>query len=285
MAFNRWSNSSLTTLQSCAHKFYLKYIEKNWRKAGYQAKRGIAVHHVAKEAHKRQMVDLKLWDGWTPEITELPGSEKCVEEARDIAAKQFDKAVEEGVDLSKKDKEYGADKLKAEQKDVAVDLAGLYVSDVAPKIKPIAVERKIEITPRDMGITVMGYIDLVEDDLGEVIRDLKSAEKAPFKDAAKLSQQITMYNMIRAAETRKLPRESKLVHLVRTPKTHELSVVVQSTTRDIEDLKRLRERLVTAIEAVDKGVFVPADQSMAGSPCNWCEYADGTCKYVKKRED
>lgn len=283
--FNRWSNSSLTTLQSCAHKFYLKYIEKKWRGAGYQAKRGIAVHHVAKETHKRQLVEMKLWDGWEPDCKELPGTPAAVEEARDIAAAQFDKAAADNVELSKKDKEYGAEKLRGEQKDCAVDLAGLYVEQVAPLIKPIAVERKIEIKPKDMDITIMGYIDLVEDDLGEVIRDLKSKEKAPFKDEAKFSQQITMYNMIRAAETRKLPRESKLVHLIRTPKSHELRVEVQSTTRDIEDLKRLRERLVTAIEAVDKGVFVPADQTSASSPCNWCEYADGTCKYVKKREE
>ena len=282
--FNRWSNSSLTTLQSCAHKFKLKYLDKQWRTSGYHAKRGIAVHHVAKEAHKRQMVTLKLWEGSVPEISEDPGSPRSIEEAQDIAAREFDKAVQQGVCMSAKDMEIGEDKLKASCKDTAVALSGLYVSDVAPHIKPIAVERKVEIQPRDMDITIMGYIDLVEDDLGEVIRDLKTGEKAPFKDAAKYSQQLTMYNMIRAAETRKLPRESKLVHLIRTPSAHEMSVVVQSTTRDLDDLSMLKERLRTAIESVDKGVFVPADQAAAGSPCNWCEYRDGTCKYVKKQE-
>ena len=286
--FTRWSNSSLTTLQMCAHKFYLKHLQKDYRQAGYQAKRGIAVHHVAKEAHKRQMVDLKLWgaDDGIPEISEAPGSERSIEEARDIAATEFDRAVKQGVTMSAKDRrEYTEEQLRAQCKDTAVALSALYVKDVAPLIKPVAVERKVEIKPKDMDITIMGYIDLVEDDLGDVIRDLKTAEKAPFKDAATFSQQITMYNMIRAAETRKMPRESKLVHLVRTPKEHEESVVVQATTRDIEDLRRLRERLMTAIDAVDKGVFVPADQSAPGSPCNWCEFRDGTCKYVKKRED
>lgn len=282
--FNRWSNSSLTTLQMCAHKFKLKYLDKLWRTSGYQAKRGIAVHHVAKEAHKRQMVEAKLWDGPVPELSELPGSPKSVEEAKDIAAREFERAVQQGVMLSAKDKLIPEDKLKADCKDTAVALAGLYVSDVAPGIKPAAVERKVEVKPKDMDITIMGFIDLVEDDLGDVIRDLKTAEKAPFKDAATYSQQLTMYNMIRASETRKMPRESKLVHLIRTPTAHETSVVVQSTTRDIEDLRRLRERLSTAIEAVDKGVFVPADQSAPGSPCNWCEYRDGTCKYVRKQE-
>jgi hypothetical protein len=282
--FNRWSNSSLSTLQSCAHKFKLKYLDKQWRTSGYQAKRGIAVHHVAKEAHKRQLVTMKLWEGSVPELSEDPGSPRSVEEAKDIAAKEFERAVQQGVMLSAKDKLLDEASLKADCKDTAVALAGLYVSDVAPSIKPVAVERKVEIKPKDMDITIMGYIDLVEDDLGEVIRDLKTAEKAPFKDAAKYSQQLTMYNMIRAAETRKIPRESKLVHLIRTPTAHEMSVVVQSTTRDIEDLRRLKERLRTAIESVEKGVFVPADQSAPGSPCNWCEYRDGTCKYVKPQE-
>jgi hypothetical protein len=271
----------------CAHKFYLKHIQKDYRQAGYQAKRGIAVHHVAKEAHKRQMIEAKLWgpDDGVSQISELPGSPKSIEEAKDIAATQFDKAVAQGVVMSAKDKkEYTPEALKAEQKDIAVDLSALYVSEVAPGIKPVAVERKVEIKPKGMDITIMGYVDLIEDDLGDVIRDLKTAEKAPFKDAAKFSQQLTMYNMIRAAETRKMPRESRLVHLIRTPKTHEKSVVVQTTTRDIEDLKMLRERLSTAIDAVDKGVFVPADPSAPGSPCNWCEFRDGTCKYVRKQE-
>jgi hypothetical protein len=285
-SFKRWSNSSLTTLQMCAHKFYLKHILKDYRQAGYQAKRGIAVHHVAKEAHKRQMVDLELWgpDDGIPEISESPGSPRSIEEAKDIAATAFDSAVQQGVSMSAKDKEIGEETLKASQKDLAVALGALYVSDVAPGIKPVAVERKVEIRPKDMDITIMGYIDLVEDDLGDVIRDLKTGEKAPFKDAATFSQQLTMYNMIRAAETRKMPRESRLVHLIRTPGTHKESVVVQSTTRDVGDLVRLRERLSTAIDAVDKGVFVPADQSAPGSPCTWCEFRDGTCKYVKQQE-
>jgi hypothetical protein len=285
--FNRWSNSSLTTLQLCAHKFKLKHLDKMYRQAGYQAKRGVAIHYVAKEAHKRQMVDLKMWgqDDGAPEISETPGSPRSIEEARDIAAQQFELAVSKGVTLSKKDKELGEKALRAQCKDTAVALSALYVKDVAPTIKPVAVERKVEIKPKDMDITIMGYIDLVEDDAGDVIRDLKSAEKAPFKDAAKYSQQLTLYNMIRAAETRKMPRESRLVHLVRTPQTHEESVIIQTTTRDLADMKILKERLMTAVEAVDKGVFVPADPSAPGSPCNWCEFRDGTCKYVKPQEE
>ncbi len=283
--FKRWSNSSLTTIQMCAHKFRLKHLDNIKRQFGYSAKRGIAVHHVAKESHKRQMIQLGTLHGYS-EMNEAPGTERSIEEAKDIAAKEFEKAVSWGVAaLSDSEKEIGDEAaVKAHNKDAAVALSALYVKEVAPSILPVAVEHKIEIHPKNMDITIQGYLDLVENDEGDVIRDLKTTEKAPFKDAAKNSQQLTMYNMIRLAETRKMPRESRLVHLVRTPKTHEESIIVQATNRDLEDVQRLVARIQVAVEAVTKGVFVPADPSAPGSPCQWCEYSDGTCKYVRRRK-
>ena len=294
--FKRWSNSSLTTLQLCGEKFRLKYLEKQYRQSGPQAKRGIAIHGVAREAHKRQMANLGTWKGAEPLFTQLPGTGESVKEARDLAADQFEMAWKEGVVLSKADKEIGEDKVKAAQKDTAVDLAGLYVSDVAPIIVPAAVERRVEIHPKDMDITVMGIVDLVEDDpapiiaqpesgpqlSSDVIRDLKTKEKAPWAGEAAVSQQLTLYHMIRLADVRKMPKAGRLVHLVRTPVKHEMSVKVQETTRDMEDIRALVSRIRTAVEAVDRGVFVPADPAASGSPCSWCEYADGTCVYVRR---
>lgn len=279
-----WSNSALTTLQMCGHKWYLRYVKKDWRPVGYAAKRGITVHHIAKETHKRQMVEAKLWDG-PVEVTELPGSPKAVEEARDLAATQFEKEVGKGeVVLMDKEKDLGHDAVKAATKDATVDLSGFYVQEVAPLVKPIAVERKVEISPKNMSIKIQGIMDLVEDDLGDVIRDLKTKEKTPWAGEADVSQQLTLYNMIRYADVRKMPRESKLVTVVRTPKTHEMSVVTQTTTRTMDDIKMLVARIKTAVEATEKGVFVPADPAAAGSPCGWCEYNDGTCPYYRKRD-
>lgn len=279
-----WSNSALTTLQVCGHKWYLRYVKKDWRPVGYAAKRGITVHHIAKETHKRQMAEAKLWEG-PVEVTELPGSPQAVEEARDLAATQFEREVSKGeVVLMDKEKDLGHEAVKAAAKDAAVDLSGLYVEEVAPIVKPIAVERKVEIAPKNMTIKIQGIMDLVEDDLGDVIRDLKTKEKAPWAGEADVSQQLTLYNMIRYADVRKMPRESKLVTLVRTPKTHDMSVVVQNTTRTMDDIKMLIARIKTAVEATEKGVFVPADPAAAGSPCGWCEYNDGTCPYYRKRD-
>jgi hypothetical protein len=269
----------------CGHKFKLRYLEKIRRESGPAAKRGIAIHAVAKEAHKRQMLDLKKWDGAKPLFENLPGSPESVVEAKDIAAAQFEAAWGWGNIFSAKDKELGDEaKIKAHAKDAAVDLSALYVEKVAPLVKPEAVEREVEIKPKTLeGITIMGIMDLVEDDAGEdVIRDLKTAEKKPWKGAAIVSQQLTLYHLIRYVDKKKMPKAGRLVHLVRTPKEHELDVVVQETTRDMEDIKALGARIKTAVEAVEKGVFVPADPAAPGSPCQWCEYADGTCEYVRK---
>lgn len=287
--FKRWSNSSLSTLQVCGEKFRLKYLEKQYRESGPAAKRGIALHSVAKEIHKRQLVVAGKWQGEEPEFKGviLAGNSAAIEEARDLAASQFETAWKKGVIIGQ-----GEDKakIKAEQKDVAVDLAGLYVDEVAPNVVPEAVERKVEIVPQDLDITIMGIMDLVESDNGDVIRDLKSKEKKPWKGEAAVSQQLTLYHLIRFIDIRNqtgkgvLPRAGRLVQLVRTPKTKQKKVYIQETTRDMEDIKNLAERIKTAVQAVEKGIFVPADPAAAGSPCQWCEYADGTCKYVRKEK-
>lgn len=283
--FNKWSNSSLTTLQMCAHKFYLRHLQRDRRPSGLAAKRGTAVHKVALEAHKRQMAMLGKWRGDEPEMQEEPGTLRSMDEARDMAATAFEHALSrDGVAYTKDDMVEGIQISKARAKDAAIDLSELYVDVVVPRITPEAVERKVTIKPKNSAITIEGRIDLVQSDNGDVIRDLKTKEKAPWEGEARVSQQLTMYHLIRLAETGTLPKAGRLVHLVRTPARHELKVVEQETTRSNEDIGRLVERINTAVAAVERGVFVPADESAPGSPCGYCEYADGTCKYVRRRQ-
>lgn len=283
--FKKWSNSSITTLQICGHKFYLRHLKKDRRPSGFAAKRGIATHKAATEAHKRQMVEAKLWTGASRVLMEeMPGTPRSIEEARDLAASEFEAVLQkDGVALTDKDLELGEAVAKARAKDAAVDLAGLYVGEVAPHVSPVAVERKVEIKPKNSDIVLTGYIDLISTEEGEVIRDLKTKDKKPFEKEAELSQQLTLYHLIRLADVGKLPVAGKLVHVIRTPERHEMSVVVQETKRTVEDIKLLVRRINAAVEAVRKGVFVPADQAAPASPCGYCEYADGTCIYVRRR--
>lgn len=295
--FKRWSVSSLGTIQLCGEKFRRKHIEKDYRPAGPAAARGISVNRVKNEAHKRQMAERGEWDGDTPRITELPGSPRSIEEAKDIAATEFASAVKRGLAFSDAERAEGISNVLAQQKDAAVNLGALYVKEVAPPIDPVGVERKIVVAPRDSDIEIVGYLDLIErmqagqqlvtsgapiifDQGDEVVPDLKTKDKAPFKDAAAKSSQLTMYAMLRRLEVGKLPRAMKLTHLIQTPKEKRRYIDVQVTTRDEEDVAILLRRINAAVEAVSKGVFVPADPSSPGSPCGWCEYK-GDCRFVR----
>ena len=298
-SFLRWSHSSLQTLSRCSHMFYLKYIMKNYRDGGPAMKRGIACHHVAKEGHKRQMSIMDLWKGSEPEMGEEPGSEKSVEEAKDIAASAFEREWSKGVRLNEKELALGKDLVKANAKDVTIDISGFYIGMVAPSVNPVAVERKIDAPSKELGVTLVGYLDLIEDaDGNEYIRDLKSAEKAPGNfevdealsddtvkigrsESADLSTQLTIYTLLRYADTRKVPEGQKLVTVARTPAGN-MKAYVAETSRNKEDLALLGRRLRVAIEAVDKGAFIPADPSIPGSPCSWCDFNDGTCEYFRR---
>ncbi len=321
---NKWSHSKLSKLQSCAYKYYLNYVKGIWRDGTHFMKRGIAIHHAAKQGHKRQLFNraqkeidfvtgtLKLeadektegfgirpQDIWSDPsfMDETPGTDKSLQEARDITADSFEKEWEKGTLIPDGQ---DAKKLKAETKDAAVDMGGHYIKKYAPIVLPAAVERYIEVPIPGTDAILNGYVDLIQEDDGEVITDLKTSARAPnFKavgeqgdvenihygrgESADLSNQLTLYTMMRWADVKKQPRSARLVTIVRTPKTAKMSVYRMETERTKEDMKRTVAKFKKAIELHDTGVFLPADSGGWNSPCGSCEFADGTCEYVRRR--
>jgi hypothetical protein len=235
-------------------------------------------------------------------MEELPGTEKAVEEAKDVAADFFDKHWTErgGVAIPKGESEK---EIKAENREASIDMAGFYVDKVAPPILPVGVEHEVKMTSAKLpdGVVLKGFIDLITDDDGEeIIRDLKTTEKKPYGDPAgndpekhnidaNQSMQLSVYHLMRFADwknrtgTGKMPKAGMLSTLVRTPKKHEMSIVNQTTTKDIDDLKILMKRIKKAIESAKAGIFLPANEGGFGSPCRYCDFSDGTCEYVRRR--
>jgi hypothetical protein len=322
-----WSASRLACAQRCLQQYYLKYIKKDFREAGPAAKRGQAVHYAAKQVHKRQIIlraqedneflkRISIIKDITPEELydsasehEPDGSEQSREEARAMAADSFEKEWKNGVALKQEEKKEWK-KIYAHNKDAAVDMAALYVGEVAPIIRPLAVEKGVEVTPRTVQIMINGKLDLLEDDTPddeeadpadhEVVRDLKTKERKPFKfeeqsvsedglvhfgtgPDAEQSGQITMYNLLRLGQTKKMPKHSVLTTVVRTPKGQSLDVYIEATKRDITDVRLLVKRIQFATDAVEKGVFIPADPAAPGSPCTWCDFNDGTCEFYRRK--
>jgi len=264
----RWSTSALTTLQMCGERFRRQYIDHDPRPIGTAGKRGRAVDKAVTESMIAKQVT---------------GDQPIVEANRDIAATEFEKVWSEGVWLNPEERQSDEKKLKAKAKDTAVDLAGLHAKTVGREIRPIAVQHRIEIRPAESDITILGYLDIVElqTDGRQVIRDTKTKEKAPHPNEAEESQQLTMYALLRMAETGQLPAGLTLDVLWKTPAKGKLKHLVLPTRRTENDFGPLVSRINAGIEAVERGIFVPAAEDSWQCSAKWCAYWD-SCPYVRR---
>lgn len=282
------NNSKLVTLQSCGERYRRKYVDREPEPPTPSMIRGTVVHRVGKAALRRKLA--------AGSNAALPSDE----EARDLAATWFDQEWDrQAVRLVRGDDEDDAETerlARAEAKDFAVEVSAFHVADLAPRLEPVAVERLIVVRPKNADLTIHGTLDLVtrgeEIPLGhsgslpvtgnlEDIRDLKTSPKSPSKTAADTSQQLSMYGLIRYAEKGHVASRLKLDYLVRTPARHDLKHVELTTTRDAADFEAVVARINTAVEAVKRGVFVPADPSWWGCSEKWCGYW-GSCPYTRR---
>jgi hypothetical protein len=261
----RWSTSALSCLSQCGEKFRRRYVENERVPPNPKLLRGRVVHEVAQHSYTRKL-----------ETDVLP----TVEEAEDQAATRFENHWEEGVLFDEDDKALGEERTKGNSKDFAVDLSGYHVQKVAPAVHPIAVEERMSVTPADSDVVIHGIIDLIDlTPAGDVIRDLKTAERAPSGDAADKSLQLSMYSMLWLTDTGRLPAKLTLDTLVRTSTRNEKKYLPLHTTRDDEDMRVLIARVNAAVRTVERGDFLPA--AMDSWVCNYCEFRN-SCPFVRR---
>jgi len=291
----RFSVSQLKCYIGCGEKWRRRYQEKDWRPIGLPGHVGSAVHEVGREGHRRQKA-AKLKRNLILPRTELTQDDQdnlaitlreslpSSEETKDLAADTFKSMVKEkGYDFSRADLETFGSKEKAEglMLDQAVDTSAFYIDSCAPGVNPVAVEERVEVNPKNSDLTLVGYIDLVDELWGsEEVVDLKTAKKTPPKTAADTSLQLTFYALLRMAETRRMPDALRLDYLVRTPKLNKLSLVPLKTSRTKADLRELVGRLNVAHEGIKAGIFLPADPD--SWQCGYCEYFQ-ECRYTQGR--
>lgn len=281
-----WNNSNLSLLQRCGEAFRRKVIERERVPGTLRMKRGTAVHAVACTTHKRQLDAKAEQQPATREELRrtLQLAVPTAEEARDLAADEFEREWATGVSLLPEERSDPRAAAGA-AKDFAVAVAGHYVQVVAPEMNPVGVERRITVKPQDSQLTIHGTMDLITQDIDtgeEDIDDTKTSEKSPPRGIAETSQQLTMYAMLRWAETGALPRRLTLHYMVRTPKREQLRHVPLHTTRSMDDVRALVHRLDRAVEAVKRGVFLPTDPGNWWCSPRWCEFYT-TCPYVNAK--
>lgn len=272
----RLSNSQLYSVSTCGEAYRRRYIEKERTPGTLRMVRGIAVHRVAQAMHRAQ---LEAKEGGASPVESnayLPTGA----EAADQGAAAFEAHVEnEGVTISDEDADLAGSEARAkgQAKDTVVAMASHYARRVAPKVDPIAVERKVETKPKDASYEIVGIIDLVEQSHvpslggGEIISDLKTSSRAPRKDAILTSVQLPIYTLLRASETGKMPEETVLRTLVE--RGTGIDVVEQRLAPSRDALLATVARLEAAARAIKAGVFIPAEAGHWKCSLKWCEFA------------
>ncbi len=266
-----FSVSQLTLLEDCPEAYRRRYRNKEKLSPGLRAHRGSSVHEVLSVAHKRLIVNRSDL---------MP-----VEEARDLAATEFDRRIRsDGIVLAEDEVENPKIAI-ARSKDDAVAMSSYYVGNVVTKadFEPIAAETMVTANPLETDWRIRGRIDLVlRTPEGDIIPDAKTSSKSPAKGMADRSSQLTFYALLWRIYSKKMPTAVALDYLVRTPTRQTTYYQRQLSTRDERDFQALVNRLNVAVEAVRKGVFIPNTTSWR---CNarWCEFW-ATCKYVANKK-
>lgn len=254
------SPTSLGMLFRCPYQFYLRYIHD----PPIRKPPGIA-------AYVGRSVDQSVNNNLQNVIDNGNFIER--EQAQVIARDTLNNewATEEPL-LNEEEKKEGVKKIRGQCVDKSVRLADLHYVKVAPIIKPKQIQRKWEIEISGFPYSLMGYIDILEDDS---IRDTKTT-KTKKTGAADISTQLTIYALAGKVLDKK-DYKLFLDFLIdnKTPKED-----IQLTTRTQKDFEALFRRLEIAAKFIEKGVFPPAnlETSYTCSPM-YCGYW-GECPYV-----
>ena len=169
----------------------------------------------------------------------------------------------------------GIPTVKGKTIDKAVRLSRLHRTDLAPILKPTAVQRGWALSiPGESDLDLVGTIDILEPGR---IRDTKTASRSPQPDAIGRSIQMKTYALAVSTLDHGAPQEVTLDFLVDTKNP---SVVIQTYQPDEEDSRIVMARLEILVRCLETGLFPPVEPSHWLCSPMWCGY-HGSCKYVK----
>lgn len=243
------SPSQINTWLKCQMQWYFRYIE------------GLKVPSSGAQ-----------FTGTTYHKTLAHNYEQKVETKQDIPATDAQEYCAEAFDsgLTETEVQFDGDK-PGEMKDKAVRAVALHVTERAPALEPVTVEKKWEL-PLTGDTTLMCITDMTTTD--HAIIDHKFSSRA--KNEADLPNDIqaNLYQwMMREIEPLEPWRFTWEVAVAgKTPKTQTLSI--ESKPKELEWFHQLAKGTVAAIgQATESGVFVPNPNGWWCSP-KWCGYYD-----------
>lgn len=230
-----YSPSQLRTFQTCNLRWRYRYIDKITTRMSPAAAAGRAVHAGIEANLRGKMLGIPLDEAAAVTVAtdSLKASWPEVEVIGEIG----------------------------ETTDKVARLSRLHHQMVAPKIEPLALEERIEITPPGRDYSLVMVADIRERGL---IRDTKTTSKSPSKDASTRgpdADQLTAYSMAFGEAA------VQLDYLVDT-KTP--AVVSMRSERTADDHARLLEKFDGMHRQIQAGVFLPAPGDSWACSEKWC---------------
>ena len=268
--------TQLSMLTRCGEQYNQRYINKRRCPPGIALIVGGAVHKPV-EADLQNKID----------YGELLPDEQIPDLARDAFESRWNSAGE--ILLSEEEATAGGVKARGAAIDLSISLASLHHSEIAPGLFPSHVERKFVLNVANFPYDLLGYIDVQESRQGPhyafpnpldiTVRDTKTAGKSPSQNDVDTSGQLTLYAMAVRQLDGVAPDAVWFDSLVKTKTPKAVSM---SSTRTDEDFRGFLLRMERACEAIQKGVFLPADPSEWICSPRWCGYYDG-CPFGRRK--
>lgn len=259
--------SQLSMLAKCGEQYRRRYVEGDIVPPGVALLIGSATHRSV-ERNLRHKAETK---------GQLLSLDEIGDTVRDDFKSRWDN---EGVTLDEIEAVKGTKAVMGEAIDLAIDLAQVHATDLAPIINPISpkhIERKFVVELPGFPFDLAGTIDIQEPDC---IRDTKTSGKTLTQSDADGSEQLTFYAIgAHVLDSIDLPMKVVLDGLIKT-KTRK-AVTVESV-RSQDQVQRLLRRIERAAEIVDRGMFMPADPTSWVCSTKWCGYAH-TCPFWSGR--
>lgn len=200
-----------------------------------------------------------------------------VQEIKDVFSDIWE---QEKYNISFTDEELQGDsptKAAGKLKDSGIAMIEAFHEKESPLVQPAAVEDYFEVEFEGDYPKLIGYIDRIdEDECGEpsIISEVKFLSKTPPKDDVKKDLQLTVYDMGFRSKYGRPPKKLKkqfAVDLVKPKADH-----LEEISREQDTLRRLMFRIQAVFDALQKGIFLPADHGSWA--CSYCGYAQ-LCNY------
>jgi hypothetical protein len=275
------SVSSIALLQKCPLRWRRRYIDGDYEPTSPAAILGHSVGRAEGTSYQEQISN---------------GSRMRVSDVLDAYADEWELKVEEETDRAGVDWE---DERPGRVKDSGARVLSLYHRTVAPRVRPLSVERRIEVALPGVEWTFRGYLDL-EAEIGRVIGvdDFKArgASKGPITaEEAAAEMQPTGYLFAKRAEATleerphqprflKPPSYFRFHNFVRARigDPRPANVVLTTTTRTEEQLDSFLALLYRVAAEIDwrvtNDVWTPAPAGSWWCAEKWCGFW-ATCPF------